>query len=120
VTVTCLMPGATETEFFRRAGMMDTAIGTADKDNAAEVANNGLDAMMKGEGDVVSGFKNKFSPPPRALLPQVFWRASIARWLNLALQKNDCSSYDAMESPLDVRHDKLSMERSSPEARAPA
>lgn len=57
--MTCLMPGATETQFFRRAEMMDTAIGTAEKDDAADVANNGFDAMMKGEGDVVSGAKNK-------------------------------------------------------------
>jgi short-subunit dehydrogenase len=59
VTVTCLMPGATETEFFRRAEMMDTAVGTAEKDDPVDVANNGFDAMMKGEGDIVTGFKNK-------------------------------------------------------------
>ena len=59
VTVTCLMPGATDTEFFRRAEMMDTDVGTTEKDDAAEVAKNGFDAMMKGQGDVVSGFKNK-------------------------------------------------------------
>lgn len=59
VTVTCLMPGATETEFFRRAGMMDTKVGTEEKDDAAEVANNGFDAMIKGEGEIVSGLKNK-------------------------------------------------------------
>src|SRR6201747_982753 len=59
VTVTCLMPGATDTEFFRRAQMMDTDVGTTEKDDPAEVAKNGLDAMIKGEGDVVSGFKNK-------------------------------------------------------------
>ena len=35
VTVTCLMPGATETEFFERADMMDTTVGTAKKDDAA-------------------------------------------------------------------------------------
>ena len=38
VTVTCLMPGATETEFFRRADMMDTAVGSSEKDDPAEVA----------------------------------------------------------------------------------
>jgi short-subunit dehydrogenase len=59
ISVTCLMPGATETEFFRRAEMMDTKIGTSEKDDAAKVANNGFDAMIKGEGDVVSGLKNK-------------------------------------------------------------
>jgi short-subunit dehydrogenase len=53
------MPGATETEFFKRAEMLDTKIGASEKDDAAEVANNGFEAMMKGEGDVVSGFKNK-------------------------------------------------------------
>jgi short-subunit dehydrogenase len=57
ITLTCLMPGATETEFFRRAEMMDTKVRTSDKDDAAEVANNGFDAMIKGEGDVVSGLK---------------------------------------------------------------
>ena len=53
------MPGATETEFFRRAEMMDTALGSSEKDDPAEVANIGFDAMIKGEGDVVSGLKNK-------------------------------------------------------------
>jgi short-subunit dehydrogenase len=38
ITVTCLMPGATETEFFERADMMDTKMGTAKKDDAATVA----------------------------------------------------------------------------------
>jgi uncharacterized protein len=59
VTVTCLMPGATETEFFERAGMLDTKIGQSKKDDPADVARVGFEAMMKGEGDVVSGWKNK-------------------------------------------------------------
>jgi len=59
VTVTCLMPGATETEFFERADMLDTKVGQADKDDPADVARAGFDAMMRGEGDVVSGWKNK-------------------------------------------------------------
>lgn len=59
VTVTCLMPGATETEFFRRADMMDTKVGTEEKDDPADVAKLGFDAMMTGDGDVVSGWKNK-------------------------------------------------------------
>ena len=33
VTVTCLMPGATETDFFARADMLDTAVGQAEKDD---------------------------------------------------------------------------------------
>jgi len=59
VTVTCLMPGPTETEFFERADMLDTQVGQQDKDDPADVAKIGFEAMMKGEGDVVSGWKNK-------------------------------------------------------------
>lgn len=59
ITVTCLMPGATETEFFERAGMLDTKVGQQEKDDPAVVAKDGFDAMMNGEGDVVSGWKNK-------------------------------------------------------------
>ena len=59
VTVTCLMPGATETDFFERAEMMDTKVGQAKKDDPAMVAEVGFTAMMKGEGDVVAGWHNK-------------------------------------------------------------
>jgi short-subunit dehydrogenase len=59
ITVTCLMPGATETEFFERADMLDTRVGASRKDDPADVARTGYDAMMAGEGDVVSGWQNK-------------------------------------------------------------
>ncbi|WP_222183654.1 SDR family NAD(P)-dependent oxidoreductase [Geminicoccus harenae] len=59
VTVTCLMPGPTDTAFFERAGLLDTKLGQAPKDDPATVAKIGFDAMMQGEGDVVSGWKNK-------------------------------------------------------------
>jgi uncharacterized protein len=69
VTVTCLMPGATETEFFERADMMDTKVGTAKKDDPAEVAKIGYAAMMKGEGDVVSGWHNKLRSAIASITP---------------------------------------------------
>jgi short-subunit dehydrogenase len=59
VTVTCLMPGATETEFFERADLLDTKVGVQKKDPADEVARQGFEAMMRGEGDVVTGWQNK-------------------------------------------------------------
>jgi short-subunit dehydrogenase len=59
VTVTWLMPGATATRFFERAGMLDTKVGQDEKDDPADVARAGYDAMLNGEGDVVSGWKNK-------------------------------------------------------------
>jgi uncharacterized protein len=69
VTVTCLMPGATETEFFERAGMMDTKVGRSSKDDAAEVAKTGFDAMMRGDGDIVSGWTNKVSTALASVTP---------------------------------------------------
>lgn len=59
VVVSCLMPGPTDTEFFRRADMLDTAVGQQAKDDPAMVARTGFEALMKGDGDVVSGWKNK-------------------------------------------------------------
>jgi short-subunit dehydrogenase len=53
------MPGPTETDFFERADMLDTAVGESEKDDPADVARAGFDAMMRGDGDVVSGWKNK-------------------------------------------------------------
>lgn len=69
VSVTCLMPGATETDFFERADMMDTKIGTAKKDDAADVAKTGFDAMMHGDGDVVSGWANKLRTAIASVTP---------------------------------------------------
>ena len=59
VTVTCLKPGATETEFFHRAELDDTKVGQAKKDDPADVARTGWEAMLDGEHSVVHGMKNK-------------------------------------------------------------
>jgi short-subunit dehydrogenase len=69
VTVTCLMPGATETEFFARADMLDTKVGQSKKDDPADVARTGFDAMMNGEGDVVAGWKNKMMSAAALVTP---------------------------------------------------
>jgi short-subunit dehydrogenase len=70
LTVTCLMPGPVDTEFFERAEMMDTKVGQGKKADPAKVAKIGFDAMMKGEGDVVAGFKNKIQAAVAAVTPQ--------------------------------------------------
>jgi short-subunit dehydrogenase len=69
VTVTCLMPGATETEFFARADMLDTDVGQSSKDDPADVAKTGFDAMMRGDGDIVSGWKNKLTTALASVTP---------------------------------------------------
>ena len=57
VTVTSLMPGPTDTDFFHRAEMDDTRVGRSDamKDDAAQVAEQGFRALMKEKGKVVAG-----------------------------------------------------------------
>lgn len=69
VSVTCLMPGATETDFFERADMLDTKIGTEKKDDPAIVARLGFEAMMKGQGDVVTGWMNKLQSAIALITP---------------------------------------------------
>ena len=69
VSVTCLMPGATDTDFFARADMLDTKVGTGKKDDPADVAKAGFKAMMEGKGDVVTGLKNKLSTMAAAVTP---------------------------------------------------
>jgi short-subunit dehydrogenase len=69
VTVTCLMPGATDTKFFERADMQDTKFGQDKKDDPADVAHQGFDAMMRGDGDIVTGWRNKLLSAMASVIP---------------------------------------------------
>lgn len=69
ITITTLMPGATETEFFERADMLDTKVGSQEKDDPAKVARDGWDALMKGEPHIVSGWKNKLQAAAAHVTP---------------------------------------------------
>lgn len=70
VTVTCLMPGPTETAFFHRADMEDTPVGQKEtKYDAAEVARQGYDAMRKGASGVTPGTMAKLQSLLSGLVP---------------------------------------------------
>jgi short-subunit dehydrogenase len=70
VNVTALMPGPTDTEFFERADMEDTQVGAGDKDDPAEVAQEGFEALMAGKEKVVAGsFKNRAQVAAGRLMP---------------------------------------------------
>lgn len=70
ITLTTLMPGPVETEFFDRADMMDTDVGTSDtKSDPAKVARDGWDAVMAGKHSIVSGWKNKLQAAAAHVLP---------------------------------------------------
>lgn len=71
VTVTALQPGPTETNFFERAEMMDTKVAVEEKDDPAEVARQGFDAMMAGKHRVVAGsLTNKVQTAMAHVLPE--------------------------------------------------
>lgn len=60
VTITALLPGATDTDFFNKADMQESKIVQEGKmADPAKVAKDGYDALMSGDDKVVSGFKNK-------------------------------------------------------------
>ena len=72
VTVTCLMPGVTDTEFFARADLLDTKVGSDEhKADPADVAKTGFDAMEKGEPGVVAGASNKLRQALANIMPNV-------------------------------------------------
>ncbi|WP_374943237.1 SDR family NAD(P)-dependent oxidoreductase [Sphingomonas sp.] len=70
VTLTNLMPGPVETEFFARGDMLDTSVGTdPKKSDPADVAKDGWDALMAGKASIVSGWKNKIQAAVANITP---------------------------------------------------
>ncbi len=70
VTVTALMPGPTDTKFFDRAGLRDTKLGQAKKDDPGDVARDGFEALMAGKDKVVAGSsKNNMQAAAARVLP---------------------------------------------------
>jgi short-subunit dehydrogenase len=71
VTVTALQPGPTDTNFFDRAGFKDTRVSDMKKDDPADVAQEGFDALMTGKDHVISGsFMNKVMSAAGKILPE--------------------------------------------------
>ena len=70
VTITNLMPGPVETEFFARGDMLDTSVGASDsKSDPADVAKDGWDALMAGKAAIASGWKNKIQSAMANITP---------------------------------------------------
>lgn len=70
VTVTALMPGATETNFFHRAGLDDTKVGSDKKDDPALVAKQGFEALMAGKDSILAeSLKTKIQGTVSQFLP---------------------------------------------------
>lgn len=71
ITITALMPGATDTDFFNKAEMLDSKIlqDRSSLASAAEVAKDGFEALMAGKDKVISGLKNKVQVGMVNLIP---------------------------------------------------
>ncbi len=79
VSVTCLMPGPTDTEFFERAGIEDTQLAQINqKSEPSDVARRGYDAMMRGDREVVPGLMNKIQTSLAGVVPES-WVAAVHR-----------------------------------------
>lgn len=78
ITITALLPGATATDFFNKAGMQDSKqVQEAKLDDAAKVAKDGYEALMSGDDMVVSGFKNKVQVAMGNLMPDAAVAARV-------------------------------------------
>jgi short-subunit dehydrogenase len=96
VTITTLLPGATETQFFARADMLDTKVGQGKKDDPAKVAKQGVEALMRGDDHVVAGsFANKVQAVLSKFLPDAT-KAKQVRGQNEPLRQAD-ERADAIE-----------------------
>jgi short-subunit dehydrogenase len=71
VTLTALMPGVTDTDFFNKAGMNNSKVlqDPDAKADPAKVARDGYEALMAGDDRVISGFKNKVEVNAANLVP---------------------------------------------------
>ncbi|BAY24094.1 short-chain dehydrogenase/reductase SDR [Calothrix sp. NIES-2100] len=70
ITVTALMPGPTDTNFFHRAGMDDTKVGANKKDDPALVAKQDFEALMADKDDAIAGsLKTKIQGTVSKILP---------------------------------------------------
>jgi len=70
VTLTALLPGATDTDFFNKAAMQEAKIvAEGELDDPVKVAKDGYEALMRGDDMVVSGFKNKMNVMMSNMLP---------------------------------------------------
>ena len=80
VTVTVLKPGVTDTNFFETAAMEPgTPVGEQKKDDPAEVAQTGFDAMQKGDAEVTYAAKNKIAEAIATVLPDTLVAAAHRR-----------------------------------------
>lgn len=81
VTITALCPGATDTDFFNRAGAENTKVANSDLSDPKDVAKDGYQALMKGESRVISGFTNKMQAAISNVVPDTAVTATMHKMM---------------------------------------
>lgn len=89
VTLTVLQPGATETDFFHKAGAEETYEWQESKlSNPADVAKDGYEALMSGESRIVSGAKNKMMTTMSNVMPEQALAANMRKHMSESDERN--------------------------------
>ena len=98
VSVTALMPGPTDTDFFERAGMTGRVVDDMSKDDPADVARDGIEALLRGDDHVVAhSWRNKAQA---ALLKGMPERAKAT--VHAQMTKETKESKEAKEKAADL------------------
>lgn len=81
VTLTALQPGATDTDFFAKADMLESkAVQDKSKlSDPAKVAKDGYEALMKGDDKIVSGMKNKVQTALSNVMPETMLAEQVRK-----------------------------------------
>lgn len=79
ITVTALLPGATDTDFFNKADMQDSKILDSKLSKPEDVAKDGYEALMSGDDKIISGLKNKMQAALANVLPDSMASATMGK-----------------------------------------
>lgn len=89
VTITSLLPGPTDTDFFEKADMENTKmVQEGSLSDPAEVAKDGYEALMKGDASVISGLKNKMQVGMSDVLPDSVAAKQVEKQMEPSDKKN--------------------------------
>lgn len=90
VTMTALLPGPTETDFFRKAGAENTVVyQEMELADPADVAKDGYEALQNGESKIVSGLKNKLQTTMGNLMPDEALAENYRKQMNPSVKHDD-------------------------------
>jgi hypothetical protein len=86
ITITALLPGVTDTDFFRKADQEDAKmVKEGDRADPAKVAKDGFDALMSGDDKIVSGLKNKAMVASAQVMPD----STVASMMHKSMEPSD-------------------------------